>query len=117
MEEIMKETAEQYNYKKEIAMEFEINLKDLDNCEILISNFNYDYDSEVFILFRKGKKLYEVNGSHCSCYGYENQWLPELVTKEALLHRADKKAEFKRYSQYSYEYVFPTKNEIMEVLK
>ncbi len=37
--------------------------------------------------FRRDGRLYEVNGSHCSCYGLENQWDPESTTVEALRHR------------------------------
>ena len=39
------------------------------------------------MLFRKDGKLYEVNGSHCSCYALEGQWEPEETTVEALRHR------------------------------
>lgn len=31
--------------------------------------------------------LYEVNGSHCSCYGLEGQWEEEETTVEALAYR------------------------------
>jgi len=31
---------------------------------------------------------YDVDASHCSCYGFEGQWMPEEVTKEELLRRA-----------------------------
>lgn len=44
-------------------------------------------DSSSFFLFEKGGKLYEVNGGHCSCYGFENQWCPEETSREALLAR------------------------------
>lgn len=38
---------------------------------------DYGCDSSGFYVFRKGRKLYEVHGSHCSCYGFEGQWNPE----------------------------------------
>jgi hypothetical protein len=42
------------------------------------------YDGTAFVLFRKDGKLYEVHGSHCSCYGLEDQWEPEECTVESL---------------------------------
>ncbi len=37
-------------------------------------------DSDAFIVYKaKNGKFYEVHGSHCSCYGFEGQWEPELV--------------------------------------
>jgi hypothetical protein len=44
-------------------------------------------DGEAFVLFRHDGKLYEVNASHCSCYGLDGQWEPEETTVSALLAR------------------------------
>lgn len=65
---------------------------DLEGCEIIIayeSVGSWGCDSSSFFLFRKDDKLYEVNGSHCSCYGFEGQWTPEETTLVALFHRAN----------------------------
>lgn len=51
---------------------------------------SHDYDGSAFVLIKSGKKLYEVNGSHCSCYGLEDQWEPEEVTLIELIHRMSK---------------------------
>lgn len=48
------------------------------------SNFNC---GEAFVLFVEDNRLYEVHGSHCSCYGLEGQWEPEETLLEALQHR------------------------------
>jgi hypothetical protein len=45
------------------------------------------YEGEALVLFRDGAKLYEVNASHCSCYGLEGQWKPEEIEPEVLLER------------------------------
>jgi len=56
--------------------------------EVLLASYSYeDYSGDAFVLFRKGDKLYEVNGGHCSCHGLEGQWEPEETTVKALLHR------------------------------
>jgi hypothetical protein len=57
-------------------------------AEILLASYGTpSYEGYAFVLFRRDGKLYEVNGSHCSCYGLEGQWDPEETTTEALRHR------------------------------
>lgn len=63
---------------------------ELADCEILVayeSVGSWGCDSSSFFLFRKGGKLYENHGSHCSCYGFEGQWEPEETTRASLLAR------------------------------
>lgn len=61
---------------------------ELTSCEIIIAyELQEYYEAASWFLFRRGGKLFEVNASHCSCYGFEGQWLPEAVTKEELLRR------------------------------
>ena len=42
------------------------------------------YDGEAFVIFERDGKLFEVNGSHCSCWGLVDQWKPQETTIEAL---------------------------------
>lgn len=42
------------------------------------------YEGSSLVIFEKDGKLYEVNGSHCSCYGLEGQWEPEETNWKAL---------------------------------
>lgn len=59
--------------------------------EILLACYNNaGYEADAFVLYREGGLLFEVNGSHCSCYGLEGQWEPEETSVNALLHRLDK---------------------------
>lgn len=56
--------------------------------EIIIAAYGGGaYDGDAFVLFERDGKLYEVNGSHCSCFGLEDQWTPELTTWAALAMR------------------------------
>lgn len=50
------------------------------------------YSGELFILYRKNNKLYEVHDHHCSCNGFMN-FDPEETTWESILSRdkTDKK--------------------------
>jgi len=58
------------------------------DAEILLASYGTpSYEGYAFVLFRRDGKLYEVNGSHCSCYGLEGQWDPEETTVDALRHR------------------------------
>lgn len=70
--------------------DFQIDDAALKGVRVLLASYGYQSDSgDAFVLFRRGGKLWEVNGSHCSCYGLEGQWDPSEVTKEELTHRLD----------------------------
>jgi hypothetical protein len=63
---------------------------DTEGVEVLLASYGTpSYEGYAFVLFRKDGKLYEVNASHCSCYGLEGQWSPEETTVESLRHRLD----------------------------
>lgn len=68
---------------------FRIGEEDLEGVEILLASYDevWAYDGEAYVLFRKDGKLYEVHGSHCSCYGLEGQWEPEETTLESIEYR------------------------------
>jgi len=51
-----------------------------------------DYDTPAYegyahVIFMKNRVLYEVNASHCSCGGLEDQWRPEETSLAALMFR------------------------------
>lgn len=61
----------------------------LDGCTVLFASYesgNYEGWSQVLYIGTDGE-LYEVTGSHCSCYGLEGQWAPARVTAAALRMR------------------------------
>lgn len=56
-----------------------------DGAEVLFATYDATGDEgDAFVLFRQDGALYEVNGSHCSCYGLEGQWSPEKTTLASL---------------------------------
>lgn len=69
-----------------IMEEFQIGIEEVAvGMEVLIAHMQqYDYDGEAWILFRRNGELFEVHGSHCSCYGYEEQWKPEAASVKHL---------------------------------
>ena len=45
------------------------------------------YSGWARVLFVRGGQLYEVDASHCSCYGLEGQWDPQEVSWDQLAMR------------------------------
>ena len=69
-----------------IVKEFQIEKELIHDIELLIADVdNGGYDGDAYFLFRQGGKYYEVFGSHCSCYGFEDQWKPEETTLKYML--------------------------------
>lgn len=74
--------------KADIAKEFEIDSSELENVNVLFAVYKQEaYEGYALVVFSKDGKLYEVNGSHCSCNGLEGQWEPEETSLEALKMR------------------------------
>lgn len=81
-----------FSCKQDLVGNFSIDAKEVDDevC-VLLAAYSYEcYEGSAFVLFIKDDKLYEVHGSHCSCYGLEGQWEPEETTFEALDQRTRK---------------------------
>lgn len=58
----------------------------LEGCEVLYATYgSYGYDGYAVVVYRDAAgELWEVEGSHCSCNGLEEQWAPGRVTPESL---------------------------------
>lgn len=79
---------ENFSCIDDVKEEFRISDKDILDCEIIYAAYDTPlWEGYAHVIFIKNGKLYEVNGSHCSCYGLEEQWLPEETLLEALLSR------------------------------
>ena len=77
-----------FESQEDMMSNFAINSEQLEGVEILYACYNGGgYDGDAQLIFRKDGKFYEVNGSHCSCYGLEGQWEPEETSVVALLAR------------------------------
>ena len=74
--------------REHIASAYRISVSDLGGVEVLIgyeSVGSWGCDSSNWFLFRKNGELFENHGSHCSCYGFEDQWSPESTSAAYLL--------------------------------
>ena len=71
--------------REDLMSNFNIQESDLEGCRILFAAYeNESYEGYAMVIFSKDGKLYEVNGSHCSCHGLKQQWEPEETSIEAL---------------------------------
>jgi hypothetical protein len=62
--------------------------EDLSGAIIHLAWYGYgSYNGSSLVVYEKEGKLFEVNGSHCSCHGLEEQWQPEETTLAALAMR------------------------------
>lgn len=54
--------------------------------EVLFAMYDIPgYEGYAEVVYRNGNKFYWVSGSHCSCYGLEDQWDPEEYDAETFL--------------------------------
>lgn len=72
----------------DVFNQFSVNEDEQKDVKFIYAYYNQEcYEGSAFVLFTREGKLYEVNGSHCSCYGLEDQWSPEETSVEALNKR------------------------------
>jgi hypothetical protein len=77
-----------FDDQQDVFNQFNASPEEVEGVQVLFAAYTYeDYSGYAFVLFLKDGKLYEVHGSHCSCYGLEDQWDPEETTEEAVLYR------------------------------
>jgi len=70
--------------------DFRLRNGELEGVNIIIGYYDYDnYYGKAFVLYEKEGKLFEVNATHCSCYGLEGSWYPEEVSLVELRNRLE----------------------------
>ena len=93
--------------KAHIIGEYEADSNVVNDLEVLIgyeSVGSWGCDSSSFFLLKdKDGKLYEVHGSHCSCYGFEGQFDLEETTIEALKFRINESYNHSVFSAGGYD--------------
>jgi hypothetical protein len=65
------------NWKTEADMldDFKITKDKVKGFKVIFAVYAYgSYCGDAYVLLRKDKKYFVVEGSHCSCYGLEGQW-------------------------------------------
>jgi len=100
----MKKYYDLFNSLTDINNEFKCKAPDLRDVNILFAAYEYEtYSGNAIVIFNQYDKMYMVEGSHCSCYGLENQWTPIETTKETIEMRLDKGAYYGIFGRYSDE--------------
>ena len=95
--------------------DFEIDDKELQDVTIIAAAYFYEnYDGQAVVVFEKDNQLYYVEAGHCSCFGLEGQWEPELINKEFIEYKIDEGSFFYGYDD-SHE--IKLKNHLKEYLK
>mgnify|MGYP000883629213 CR=1 FL=1 len=88
----------EFSSRKDLEDKFEITLPD--DIEIILAAYEYEgYEGWAFVVFRQCGQVYEVNASHCSCFGLEGQWRPEVIVLDELLKRVDYLSYQDRYAE------------------
>lgn len=65
--------------------DFNITPGDISDGEILFASYTYEnYSGSALVIFERAGHVYEVHGSHCSCFGLEGQWAAEETSWAAL---------------------------------
>lgn len=80
----------QTEIKEKITKDFNIKMEELDQYRLEIVYMNEeDYEGKAFLFMqhKESQKWYEVQGWHCSCFGFENQFQPDETMLECLLIR------------------------------
>lgn len=78
----------EFSNEEDVCKEFAIDSID---GVIIFAAYEIDgYDGSADVIFVSQGKFFHVQGSHCSCYGLEDQWEPEEMPIEALRHIVNK---------------------------
>lgn len=99
---------ESFTCLEDIVREFEIKDVDISNIEVIYAYYSYEnYNGDAHVIYIQDGKLYEVNGSHCSCFGLDGQWEPEETTVQALMFRPNVAKEAKANLKQRYHNLMP----------
>ena len=76
---------QEFKSEQDVIEQYSASSDALAGATVHLAWYGYgDYCGSSLVVFEKDGKLYEVNGSHCSCNGLEGQWEPEETSWEAL---------------------------------
>lgn len=73
--------------------------------EILVASYVCeDWTGQAIVIYREGGELFIVEGSHCSCFGLEDQWNPERIDLAYIDYRTRNGNWFWSYPEYNAEF-------------
>lgn len=81
----------------------------LEELEIVVALLeSYDYEESSFFIFKEknSNRYYELYASHCSCYGFENQFDLEETSLDILRDQAKSGRDFRYNYDEIGKYIF-----------
>lgn len=92
MEDVMKSTFKNdFEDADNVFCAYDVPKEKRDGIEIIFADYTYKgYSGYSQVIFKENGSFYEVHGSHCSCFGLEGQWEPELIETETYRARMDR---------------------------
>ena len=85
LDDVIADFSDEYIYRAEVTDKHREKFKDYN---ILFASYGTpSYEGYAWVLFEQNGKLFEVEGSHCSCYGLEGQFEPNETFLDVLEHR------------------------------
>lgn len=81
-----------FSSAEDVFQEFAVEEAERKHIVFLFASYDTpDYEGYADVLYRDERdgKLYEVHGSHCSCYGLEECWAPEETTVVAVRYQLE----------------------------
>ena len=93
------------NLYEEIASNFKIGINEIEKFNVLIWSYGssgWDGDAILILEDKETEELFEVHGSHCSCYGLEGQFDLEPTTAEEIKFRLDNNPTYGQDGTYDH---------------
>lgn len=88
---------------EDLAEQFSIPMAKIADLEGVVWSSDPDYQENMRAVFKAPEgHFYEVEASHCSCYGYSEQWKPSKISKayvEKLIAQASSLPPNNEYDQ------------------
>jgi hypothetical protein len=66
---------------------FEADAGILEGCRVhicIIDDDDSSYEGSAYVVYQRGRDLFEVEAYHCSCAGFEGEWEPMRVPRKYL---------------------------------
>lgn len=99
------EDAGQCDLDKAVFAAFDVPENAREGVEILWAQYDTgNWEGSAHVIYRENDQLYEVNASHCSCYGLEGMFAGEPVKKIHIYTRAKERAEKRAKGEYVSDY-------------
>ena len=74
------------NFSSWSDIQAQFHMEDSEPEEVLFAIYDTpSYEGYAEVIYRNGDRFYWASGSHCSCYGLEDQWDPEEYDAETFL--------------------------------